>query len=87
MEFKQRKQITVLALVVLALSAITTLSGASAASASTPDDCLVYAYVEDGYAHYSLVAYEQYLAILGHRPEKLFNDASWLSAFVKGCDV
>ena len=28
-------------------------------------------------------AYEQYLTILGHRPEKLFNDASWLSAFVK----
>ena len=32
-------------------------------------------------------AYEQYLAILGHRPEKLFNDASWLSAFCQGCDV
>jgi hypothetical protein len=55
MESKQRKQITVLALVVLALSAITTLSGASATSASAPEDCLVYAYVEDGYAHYSLV--------------------------------
>ncbi|MAU73622.1 MAG: hypothetical protein CMA22_08300 [Euryarchaeota archaeon] len=61
MEFKQRKQITVLALVVLALSAITTLSGASAASASTPDDCLVYAYVEDGYAHYSLVMHNSTL--------------------------